>query len=75
MTFGPLQVISPGPRAPTSFPAVSRKRSSLLATNEPAADKGMLESRTPLCTQGPESSVQPYAGTSQGMNIHKGYLK
>lgn len=68
-------MISPGPRAPTSFPSVLRKRSLLLDTNEPAADKGILESRTPLCTQGPESSVQPYAGMSQGMNIHKGYLK
>lgn len=61
MTLGPRQVISPGPRAPTSFPCSSRKRISVFATGAPDALRERLVSRVPLCTQGPESSVQPYA--------------
>src|SRR5882757_5388100 len=61
MTFGPRHEISPGPLAPTSLPSSSRNRISMFAISPPDAVNESLTSRSPLWTQGPDSSVQPYA--------------
>lgn len=57
--------ISPGCPRGTSLPCSSRNWILTLASRVPAATRGASLSRTPLCAMHEDSSVQPYAVTSQ----------